>query len=243
MNKKNIIEAIKVSVLSLIIVSSVSVTYAVWQSAPQNPPACDTAVYPGCNPPINVSATPQYKQGALALGKTTSPIVGADLDVQGIASVGALAIAGDISIGGGTPADGMVLTAVDATGLAQWETPAAATPSTDFSAVGSTITVDVGTNGQTKTVTVPNTPVNAKAVIGNWTRTSSCTNFFLKIKTFAGIDVGNVYSDIISTLPGSPASNEMIIIPLTNEQFKIQRVAALGSNACDGIFTVVGFMF
>ncbi|MES3031798.1 MAG: hypothetical protein V4699_00975 [Patescibacteria group bacterium] len=84
-------------------------------------PTCLTGE-PGCDAPINVSATAQSKNSALGLGKSTAPIAGTILDAIGNISASGLLVNGVVTITGGSPAAGKVLTS-DATGLASWQTP------------------------------------------------------------------------------------------------------------------------
>jgi len=99
---------------------------------------------PGCNTgaPINVTNSSQYKEGSLAIGKSSAPTAGFDLDVDGNANFTGSLIATGMSISGLTNTlslkvgganannSGYVLTN-DGTGLAEWR--AAAGGSTNYS--------------------------------------------------------------------------------------------------------------
>ncbi len=89
---------------------------------------------PGCNTaaPINVSSVSQYKEGSLAVGKSSGPTNGFDLDVDGNVNFTGSLITSGISVSGLTNtlnlkvggananSSGYVLTN-DGTGIAEWK--------------------------------------------------------------------------------------------------------------------------
>ena len=95
-------------VVLIIMPLSVSTTFA-WQGPPPGtPPDCDPAVYPGCNPPINVGSASQVKPGGLSV---TSFIANATAVIVGGLNLGSLALPDpkvilDIKGAGGTEAKG-----------------------------------------------------------------------------------------------------------------------------------------
>ncbi len=93
---------------------------------------------PGCNTaaPINVSNAAQYKEGSLAVGKSSGPANGFDLDVGGNANFAGSLITTGLSVSGLTDTlglrvgganannSGYVLTN-DGTGIAEWKAASA----------------------------------------------------------------------------------------------------------------------
>ena len=59
-----------------------------WTPATQNPPDGNT------DAPINVGVSPQFKTGPLAVGKTSVPATGFDLDVDGLGLFTGLSVSG-----------------------------------------------------------------------------------------------------------------------------------------------------
>ena len=100
---------------------------------------------PGCNTaaPINVSSVSQYKEGSLAVGKSSGPTNGFDLDVDGNVNFTGSLITSGISVSGLTNtlnlkvggananSSGYVLTN-DGTGIAEWKAATGGSSITDF---------------------------------------------------------------------------------------------------------------
>lgn len=65
---------IKIDIPSLIVTVVINVlvvgvfAYADWRSPSEGPPTCNAATDEGCNTPVNVGGTAQYKSGALGVG-------------------------------------------------------------------------------------------------------------------------------------------------------------------------------
>lgn len=115
---------------------------AAWTAPLANPSTCVSG-NPGCNAPVNDSATAQYKAGALGVGGILRGYSTAVFDGNvgiGTASPGAkLEVAGQVKITGGTPGAGKILTS-DATGLASWSIPSGSVASV-FGRTGAVVAV------------------------------------------------------------------------------------------------------
>jgi hypothetical protein len=68
---------------------ALSALAASWTPPRSNPPADNT------DAPINVGMVAQYKSGALAVGKTSAPAIGFDLDVDGLGFFYGLKVSGN----------------------------------------------------------------------------------------------------------------------------------------------------
>ena len=142
------LSTIKVVVLALVLGLGISYAQAVWTGPLASPPNC-TAGNPGCDAPINVSATAQTKTGdftagGLTLGRlfasssfispsgTSTKALHLTSGYAGFTDInnlwrwyvlenGNTRQSGTISIGGGSPAIGKVLTATNSSGDATWQ--------------------------------------------------------------------------------------------------------------------------
>ncbi len=118
---------------------------------------------PGCNTgaPINVTITPQHKEGPLAVGKTSDPTTGFDLDVVGVGFFGGVKVGGalevigltklkTLQIGDATPSGdkqvGYVLSKKDENGTVEWKNSSSLANGGSFDTV-SRIYCAVGNSG------------------------------------------------------------------------------------------------
>jgi hypothetical protein len=131
--KTNIIQNIKSFIIVLALVLGVGYAYANFTAPTQAPPGCPTGS-PGCDAPINVSATAQAKSGSLTIGGTTVPTSSYKLNVPdpGLAFFHGLVTDGistqTLKVTTGAGAD-KILTS-DTNGVATWKTLTAAIPGT-----------------------------------------------------------------------------------------------------------------
>ncbi|MFA6295345.1 MAG: hypothetical protein WC666_02900 [Candidatus Paceibacterota bacterium] len=95
-----------------------------WTAPTFSPPDCP-ASEPACNAPINVGSQSQYKKGAFGIGSSgigASSVMpeGVIFDVFGTGVINKL-FTSSITITGGSPSAGKVLTALDEYGNATWQ--------------------------------------------------------------------------------------------------------------------------
>lgn len=111
---------LKTLLLALLLAVGVSYASAAWIANTESPPTCTDLTIPGCNPPINVSATAQAKKGALSVGSSLGTLPTTALDVFGKMKVGGDAVfLGGVQIVNSAE-EGKVLTS-DAAGNATWQ--------------------------------------------------------------------------------------------------------------------------
>lgn len=125
MNKREVMQSLKVVILGLTLSVGLSYVFA-WTGPTQTAPAGNVPA------PINAGGLAQFKAGFLSVGKSSMPTTGTALDVNGAVSLGNLLVNGVITITGGSPSAGKVLTSTDSTGLASWQIPANGTPATSY---------------------------------------------------------------------------------------------------------------
>ncbi|MDB5259242.1 MAG: hypothetical protein JWO73_450 [Candidatus Taylorbacteria bacterium] len=118
MKKINIIDAAKTLILVLVLSIGAQYLFA-WTGPCGSPASCNAPA------PINVAGALQSKDGPLTINASTTsqfPI--------GFETYGTSIFHGTMRIATGTPAAGKVLTALDSSGNASWQTPAATSTAT-----------------------------------------------------------------------------------------------------------------
>lgn len=125
-----VLPMLKILILALIL--SVGVSYVLAAAPASNPPTCDLAI-DACNPPLHTGARAQIKTGGISVGSLISTgdallnnslgiAIGAGLPTANLDVAGTLRFRGNVGDATSAPAAGKVLTAMDATGVAKWQT-------------------------------------------------------------------------------------------------------------------------
>lgn len=132
----------------------------VWFPAPTNPPACTDPNIPGCNAPLNVGPLEQTKTGSLKLEKGLQ--VNTSLDralTYGLQVWGISRFWGGISIPTGA-ATGKVLTAVDSSGLVEWDDAGVSTCPSGFTSLSNGHCIETNPRSATTWYSAATTCVN-----------------------------------------------------------------------------------
>ncbi|MEK7575291.1 MAG: hypothetical protein AAB511_03625 [Patescibacteria group bacterium] len=180
-SKPQLLQTTKILILALSLSLGLSYVFA-WTGPSQTAPLSNVPA------PINVGPTAQTKLGQLLLAPATLPAGQAAFDVTGIASVNGILVNGAITITGGSPATGKVLTAVDGTGFARWEVGTAASTVAPGNICGAASMLPVPAGGQAMYETWGCTNPVSVLIAANTTsgvipRTYSCTNGARKVYT------------------------------------------------------------
>ena len=113
----------KIAVITGLLLGAFAISaLADWAPPLSGPPAC-TSGNPGCDSPLNAGGLWQYKTGPVTIGSNapvTPPAPQPALTVVGKTVLANVGITGTAILGGGSPANGKVLTSTDSSGTTAW---------------------------------------------------------------------------------------------------------------------------